>query len=307
MRAQIDDIRSRQEPVAYLWASEETIYGRFGYGMASWSLDVTIPKPSPFTSEVSARGQIELVDEDGAFAPASQIYERVRAIHPGMFSRTAEWWKIRRLADPESRRAGMGVLNRAVLRLDGEPAAYALYRVQQSLESGVSSGHVSVIEALGTTAEANREIWRFLLDIDWVSHVRAGQLAVDHPLFLLLARPRLAKIRMTDALWVRLVDVKAALDARTFREAPPVVIEVSDPFCPWNDGNYRITPSGVERTEDAADICLDAAALGSTYLGGFSFASLAAAARVVELRPGAAERADALFATAGAPWCPEIF
>lgn len=307
MRAQLDDIYTRREPVAYLWASEETIYGRFGYGMASWALDVTIPKPASFAVSLPGRGEIELLDEDGALAPCARIYDQVRLDHPGMFSRTRDWWTVRRLADPEARRAGMGVLNRAVLHLEGAPAAYALYRIQQSLESGVSSGHVSVIEAMGTTAEATREIWRFLLDIDWVATIKAGQLSLDHPLFFLLARPRLARIRMTDALWVRLVDVESALLARRFAHAEPVVIAVTDPFCPWNDGSYEVGSTGVARTDASPDLALGVDALGATYLGGVSFSALAAVARVHELRPGAIARADTLFSAARAPWCPEIF
>lgn len=307
MRTQLDDVHARREPVAYLWASEETIYGRFGYGLGSWALDVTIAKPAPLVSPLPLRGELQFLGEEEALEPFSRIHDHVRREHPGMFSRTENWWKSRRLADPEARRAGAGILNRILLRLDGKSEAYALYRLQQSLEAGITSGYITVIEAIGTTPEATREIWRFLLDIDWVAHVKAAILPLDHPLFLLLARPRMAKIRMTDALWVRLVDVQAALAARRFGAGEPVVFQVADSFCPWNEGSYRVGASGVERTGAPPDLSLDVTALGSAYLGGLSFSMLAHGGRVTELRAGAIARADVLFRAERAPWCPEIF
>jgi predicted acetyltransferase len=309
MRAQLDDVHRRGEPVAWLWASEETIYRRFGYGLASLFGDVEIPKAgNAFERRYEARGTVRMVTEEEALQPFSAVYERVRLEYPGMFSRTADWWKLRRLADSDrGRAAGGGVLNRVVLTVDGEPQGYALYRMNQSLEAGISSGSLNVIEAVGSTLEATRGIWRFLLDVDWIARVKASLLPVDHPLFFLLARPRLMRMRLADALWVRLVDVPAALAARTIAPGEPVVIEVADSFCPWNAGRYRVESGGVERTQASADLALEVNALGSVYLGGFSFRQLARAGVVQELRPEAASRADVLFPRDRAPWCAEIF
>jgi predicted acetyltransferase len=112
---------------------------------------------------------------------------------------------------------------------------------------------------------------------------------------------------LRDGLWLRLVDVGAALAARAYATADSVVIEVADEFCPWNRGRWRVKAGAVERTNDPADLSGDVAALGSVYLGGFTWAQLARALRVTELRPGAVARADALFRHDVAPWCPEIF
>jgi predicted acetyltransferase len=114
------------------------------------------------------------------------------------------------------------------------------------------------------------------------------------------------RFTVADALWVRLVDVEGALAERSYREGDPVVLEVRDAFCAWNDGRYRVG-AGVERTDDDPDLRLDVSALGSVYLGGFTFAELARAALVEEVESGAAARADVLFATDRLPWCPEIF
>jgi predicted acetyltransferase len=106
---------------------------------------------------------------------------------------------------------------------------------------------------------------------------------------------------------VRLVDVGAALSRRTYADAPGVVLDVRDPFCPWNEGRWRVTPDGVKRARAKPDVSLDVAALGSAYLGGFRFGDLVRAGFAAELADGAAARADALFARGRAPWCPEIF
>jgi len=115
------------------------------------------------------------------------------------------------------------------------------------------------------------------------------------------------RFQVTDALWVRLVDVPAALAARAIGPGEAVVLEVRDAFCPWNEGRYRVGDGGVKRTSAAPDLRLEVNSLGSAYLGGFSFAQLARAGRVEEVRQGAAGRADALFRWGRAPWCPEMF
>lgn len=308
MQTQLEDVHRRGEPVAYLWASEETIYGRYGYGLASFCGEIDLPKAaSAFARSFEPRGQARILSEEEALAPISEVYDRVRRDFPGMFARTEAWWRARRLADPESRRHGAGVLNRVVLYLDGRPEAYALYRVNQRFEAGNTAGHVDVVEAIGTSLQATREIWRLVLDVDWVDRVKAYQLPLDHPLFFLLARPRSMRFRVGDALWVRLVDLPGALAARRLGPGDPVVIEVEDPLCAWNTGRYEVGAGGVERTTRAAGIALGIDALGSVYLGGFSFAQLARAGRIEELRPGAVEQADALFRHDRLPWCPEIF
>jgi len=309
MRSHLDDAHARGEPMAYLWASEETIYGRFGYGMAAWSGEIVLPKAAvAFVRDTPLRGELRIVGESEALEPCASVYERVWRDHPGMFARTKEWWTTRRLADPPARRQGGGALNRMVLSVGGVPEAYALYRMHQSFDAGVTAGHVNVLEAVGATPAATREIWRAILDIDWVAEIKATHLPVDHPLFFMLARPRRLKLRLADSLWVRLVDVRAALAARSYREGEPVVLEVTDPFRPENDGRYAIDrEGGVERTSADADLAMDVSTLGSLYFGAFGAGMLARAGRLEERRAGASARADARFRWDRAPWCPEIF
>ena len=160
---------------------------------------------------------------------------------------------------------------------------------------------------IAPTADATRELWRWLLDFDWTSEFTADLLPLDHPLFLLLAEPRRMQFRLNDGVWVRLVDVPGALAARSYAAAPPVVLELLDTLLPENAGRWRVSVDGVERTRAQADLRLDVSQLGSVYLGGFDFAGLARASRIEELKRGAAARADELFRTAVEPWCAEIF
>ena len=168
-------------------------------------------------------------------------------------------------------------------------------------------GTVNVVEAIAPTPEATRELWRWLLDFDWTSRFEAGHLPVDHPLFLLLAEPRRMQFEVGDGIWVRLIDVQAALAARGYQGDSQVVIELTDVFLPENAGRWRLGARGAERTNAAAELALDVTGLGSVYLGGFSFADLLRASRATELVPGAVRRADELFVTNVQPWCAEVF
>ena len=113
--------------------------------------------------------------------------------------------------------------------------------------------------------------------------------------------------RVGDGLWLRIVDVGEALAARGYAADGAVVFEVVDSFCRWNEGRWRLEGGEAKRTDAAVDLRLDVAALGSAYLGGFTFAELVRGGRVGELREGAAAQADSMFRSDRAPWCPEIF
>jgi predicted acetyltransferase len=308
MRAQIADIHERGEPIAYLWASEDSLYGRFGYGVASFSGSIDLGRDRiAFAGDFEPAGRVRLLEGDEAVDPFYEIQRAAAARHPGMFVRTKEWWRNRRLADPEWAREGGGEQVRALLELDGRPAAYALYRLHFSAERGIPNGFTRVIEAIGDSPEGTREIWRYLLDIDWMARVRADLLPLDHELFLLLRDPRRLRFELRDGLWVRLVDVEAALNERSYQPGEPVVLEVEDELCPWNAGRWRVGPDGAERTDAEAELAMPVTSLGSTYLGGFRFGELARAGRVEELADGAIDRADGLFRADRYPWCPEIF
>jgi predicted acetyltransferase len=307
MRAQLDDVHERGEPIAALWASEETIYGRFGYGLASWSGEVSIPYDhAQFAQPFERRGRVRLVTADEAKTTFAPIWEELMAVRPGVFARTETWWETRILEDPRERRE-RGPKQFAVCELDGEPRAYAVYRYNAHFEEGVSAARLAVVEAIAADPDATAELWRFLLDIDWQERIESWLLPPDHPLFLLLAKPRRARYRRGDGLWIRVVDVETALGARSYGSDEPLTFEVADAFCPWNEGTWRLAGGTAARTDEAPMLRLDAEALGSIYLGGISFSELQQAGRVEVVEEGALARADRLFGWPLHPWCPEIF
>jgi predicted acetyltransferase len=301
-------VHERGEPIAALWASEETIYGRFGYGYAAFSGEVRIPKEYiQFRAPKDRTGMMRIVDRDEALQAFPALWESLARERPGMFSRSRDWWDLRTLDDPPERRNGGGPKRFVLLERDGAPAAYAIYRHQMDWEAGVTKGKISVVEAIGADPEAVAELWRYLLDIDWVATIETWLVPPDHPLFFILAQPRRMRYRLGDGLWVRLVDVGAALSGRTYPEDGEIVFEVLDSFCPWNEGRWQLAAGTAQRTDADAHLALDVQALGSAFLGGISFAQLAQGGHVEELAPGAIERADGIFRHGLHPWCPEIF
>jgi predicted acetyltransferase len=308
MRVQLDDVHERGEPLAALWASEETIYGRYGYGLASLSLELEIPRvQGAFRPGVEQVGQVRMVDATEAATLLPPVYDAVQLATPGMYERSATWWELRQLIDLPEFRFGGGPKIYAVLEADGEAVAYALYRLHASFGNLGPETKLQTQEVLGVTPAATASIWRYLLDVDWTQAVSARLLPVDHPLLLVLARLNLTRPTLSDGLWVRLVDVGAALSGRSYAGEGTIVLDVRDEFCEWNAGRWKIDGGEAARTDEDADLVLEVADLGSAYLGGFTFRELWRAGRVEELRDGALARADALVRTDVEPWCPEIF
>jgi predicted acetyltransferase len=308
MRAQLDDVHERGEPLAALWASEESIYGRFGYGLASFSGEIKLAHEyTAFAQPFEPEGTIRFLEPDEALEALPPVFERIRLQWPGMFSRNRLWWEHREIDDPEERRDGAGPKRWIAYERDGSLEGYAVYRHKPGWEQGSTIAELRVLEALGATPTALRDIWGYLLAIDWKATLTAWFLPPDHPLFLLLATPRRMRYRMGDALWVRLVDVGAALSGRRYSDDRTIVFEVTDDFCPWNEGRWKLEGGTAERTKSEPDLRLPVQSLASAYLGGVTFGSLARAGRVDELKDGALARADGLFRWDRLPWCPEIF
>jgi predicted acetyltransferase len=224
-----------------------------------------------------------------------------------MLARSRNWWELRILFEPPGGGNEGGPKRYVVLEKDGRPEGYAVYRHKMKWDEGVSNSELEVVEAVALDGRPTAELWRYLLDIDWAARTTASLMPVDHPLWWLLAAPRRMRPRIGDGLWLRLVDVGEALSAREYAGDGAVVFDVIDEFCPWNAGRWRLARGRAKRTTSAPQLRLDVSELGSAYLGGFTFSELVLGGRVEELRRGAAARADAMFASERAPWCPEIF
>jgi predicted acetyltransferase len=254
-------------------------------------------------------GTLRLIDADEALRALPRLYDRVRRRSPGFISRSRDWWEVRRLSDRPENRRGAGPLVIALYQRGGTPAGYALYRIaQEGATFAEWKKTVRVVEVQGVDEGARRDIWRFLLEVDWTDVVRAEQLPMDDPLLLLVDRVNELGLRMYDGLWVRAIDVGAALEARGADGDGRATVEVTDdPQFPDNVGTWTVEPDRVRRSSRRPDVRTDVQGLGSVMLGGFTFAQLARAGRAKEGTRGGLARADALFRVERAPSCPEIF
>ncbi|MGW4800618.1 GNAT family N-acetyltransferase [Nonomuraea sp. NPDC004297] len=302
MRKQLTDLHeSGGEPITALNAAEATIYGRFGYGVASHVAEIQADKKllalRPGTD--LGDGTIRLLDRRQARPLLEKVYDTARLAGVGWVDRTDRFWEAR-LADGERARDGGTALRFAVhFEPGGEVTGYALYRSKPRL--------AQVIEVAATTRQSYAALWRYLIDLDAHAGLSYDG-AVDDPLKHLLTDPRAARTTVIDNLWVRLVDVDRALTARRYSAPLELVLEVQDTFCPWNAGRYRLRADGdsvtCERTRTRPDLRLTSAELGAAYLGGTTLAALAAAGRVEELRPGALATASLAFRGERAPFHP---
>jgi predicted acetyltransferase len=313
LQRHFDDVQERGEPVSILTASESLIYGRFGYGLASSAAQLVIDRRhAAFASSVATPGRVRMVAGDEAARLLPEVFERVRRAHPGQVSRSRAWWELR-LRDPEWTRHGRGpridvVYEPAAGRVDG----YATYRLTERWTDGLPDSAAQVAELMAATPEAAASLWRFCLDLDLTTTVELHNRPVDEPLRWCLADPRrLRTTRMSDFLWLRILDLPGALAARRYATGGQLVLEVADPLLAQNEGRFRLDggPAGADcaRTRFEPDVVLDVAALGALYLGGVRFSTLGRAGRIHEARPGALARADAMFSSDPAPWCSTDF
>ena len=309
MDRQLDDIAARGEPLAILTASESLIYGRFGYGLAAsisnWTLETD---HAALLRAPAAGGSLRMVEAVEAPRVVPPIYDRVRLRHPGAVSKPRHWEQVS-FKDRESDRGGASARFHVVHDPDGGggPDGYAAYRLRRDWPEGLAGFELVVEDLLAVDDEVEAALWRFVLDVDLVRTVSAKGRPVDEPLRWRLVDPRRLVGRLNDHLWLRVVDVAAALGARRYASDGKLVLELTDPFRPANDGRWVVEggPDGAVagRTSADADLALSVADLGALYLGGVSATTLARAGRVEERRGGALGRADSFLASQPAPWC----
>ncbi|MUL43109.1 GNAT family N-acetyltransferase [Streptomonospora sp. PA3] len=314
MRRQLADIRERGEDVAALFASEGGIYGRFGYGPAAYATDFRVR-----TREIGLRPdaprdpalRLRLADAGEARKDMAVVHQAAAAQRVGEFQRSSAWWNTV-LRDEPAERGGYGPLMCAVAEDDAGPLGYALYRTRQHWdEHGATESSLWVKELYSTAPAAYTLLWEHVITRDLVCHLSHDMAPPDDPLFTLLADPYRVSKGQVDNLWVRLVDLPAALEKRSFAAPVDVVLEVSDHYCPWNAGRWRLSAdTSAARcvpTDGAPDIVLDVSHLGAAYLGGTGLGGYLAAGLVSEAAPGAVQRLDTALHRSDRPHCGKIF
>ncbi|MGW4053847.1 GNAT family N-acetyltransferase [Streptomyces sp. NPDC004779] len=312
MRRQLDDVRALGEPLAVLTASEPVIYGRFGYGAASWSQRAVIDTARvrldvPAGADAVALRAVPAADSSAA---TEAVYARMVPRRPGMVARAPGWERLP-LLDPPGARNGASPKQCVLAERDGEVVGYAYYTIKPEWSWAGADGSVNAQEVMALDGAAEAALWRFLCSVDLTAKVRVDSSPVDAAWQHLVSDVRRCEPVVREALFVRPVEVGAALEARTYRAPVDVVFEVEDVFCPWNAGRWRLSGDAkgavCSRTSEAADLALSVRELGAAYLGGTSLAALAGAGRVTELREGALAEASLAFGSEVAPWLPHGF
>jgi predicted acetyltransferase len=308
-----DETEGRGELVSALGASESVIYGRFGYGLATSFADYEIdPRRGQFSRPPVTRGRLRLLEPEETAKIVPPLYDRYRRGQPGELSRPQVWWDTY-ARDPEWMRQGASRHYDVVHESDpGRVDGWVSYRVESRWPDGLAANVIKVRMLVGLGPEAEAALWRYILELDLAGTVRLMDRPVDDPVRWRLADPR--RLRVTevgDQLWVRLLDLPGALAARRYAVEGTLVLEVTDPLRPRNQGRFRLEggPEGAvcEPTRAEPDLALDIADVGAAYLGGVSLVSMARAERVAELNPGALLMADRMFAASPPPICTTHF
>ena len=321
MRRQLADVRDRGEPLAILWASEAVIYGRYGYGRASWHLDFTLRRGEGGLAVgrgAPAGGglRLRIAEPEAALPELAKVYDAVLASRPGMFGRNDAWWRSA-IFDPAEHRHGASPL-RCLLAEDASgPRGYALYAGVDTWTGFLPENVLTVHELMAADPAASAALCTDLLSRDLTTEFRLPRRPVDDPLLYQLADPRRTRPKLNDNLWVRIVDLPRALAGRRYSCPIDVVLEVRDETLPANAGRWRLSttttaPGGglaasCVPASSTADLALDVTQLGAAYLGGTRLGALAGSGLVAELRPGATRQLSAALTWDPAPWCPMVF
>ncbi|GAA2530633.1 GNAT family N-acetyltransferase [Pilimelia columellifera] len=303
------------EPFAVLWASEGRIYPRFGYGPAASRLNLRIDTretdlQTSWRRPGERHGRLRMVTPPDALAELRRVFDVVQPTRPGWSTRSPQMWNYL-LTDSESSRDGATERRAALVEGPGGPTGFALWRTKEGWDDDSPAAEVRIDSVIAVDPASYAELWRFLLGIDLARVASFAMAAEDEPLRLMVAEPARLRARVGEALWVRLVDVGAALAARRYAVDVDVVIEVEDELLPANAGRWRLRGgpdgAGCDRTGAPADVVCDIRTLGAAFLGGPTLARLADAGQGGSSDAGALTRASLAFAGTRAPSACEIF
>ena len=309
MRRIVDDLRER-EPVSMLWAAEGGIYGRFGYGMATRAANLKLGRQhTAFRPGHRSSGTMRLVPRTEAMKAIPPLYDRVAAVQPGFVGQTDAWTDYR-FSIHDFLEDGFGKEYFYAIHVGPEGRdGYVVYRTKADW-SGEEGHKLRVEELVATNPGAYADLWRYVFDVDLMETTLAPDRFPQEPLLHLLADVNPLKLELLDGLWVRLIRLGEALQARRYASEGRLVLEVDDGFCPWNAGRHELVvgPEGAacRPTDAQPELSITAEELGSVYLGGVSFRELARAGRL-QAPPDVLARADAMFGWDPPPWCPLVF
>ena len=305
MRSQLQDMYEREEALSVLRASESIIYGRFGYGMATFEENWVIDRnETQFHDDLDHRTKIELVERDFARSQIPKVYDAASKNRYGMLVRKDIDWDKQLYGRRDLPTFGLPE-REMMYALYGENGAVDGYMMYQAHPN---EQWVRVYELMANNIESYSGLWRFAFDLDLIRTVEAFNRPVDEPLLWMLQNPRMLNRTPFDATWLRLVNVKKALTQRTYFNEGDLNLEIIDTTCQWNQGTLKLSggPDGSSCSDNTAnpDLVLTSKDLASAYLGFTSFKVLSDAGRVEEKTSGALHIADSMFLSGRKPWGP---
>ncbi|WP_035792286.1 GNAT family N-acetyltransferase [Kitasatospora mediocidica] len=309
MRHQLAELRARGEFFSVLLASEALIYRRFGYGPATYTQRLTVPRHraalavprARAAADAPATGSVELLRRADCGEILEEVYDRYRRAQPGALARPHRWWASGAGHPPISSEPRYVAVHRDA---DGVPDGYASYSLDEH-------DTLTVDETIATDDTASTALARFVLGHDLVAQIVFRHVPPDHPLRWQLLDFNAGQLsNSTDWLWVRLLDIPRALTARGWFTDGELVLDVDDPFL-GEHGRYLLTvrdgKADCVPTDREPDLSLDVSDLGSIYLGGTTPSTLVRAGHIQAHRPDAAALADALFRAERTPHCLHWF
>ncbi|MGY0492724.1 GNAT family N-acetyltransferase [Streptomyces sp. WG-D5] len=316
MAADLTEAKERGDVAATLIAAEYPIYGRFGFGCATtattWEIDVPRAGLDTRWSGPEGGGRVDFADAAEVRKVGPELHEKLRGRTAGFVSRGEQWWQHSTGLWPTPEDPWTEPFHAVYRNARGEVEGLAVYTVEPRFNDNVQPACTAkVADLFGLTPAAERALWHFVCSVDWVTVVESGHRAPDDLLPDLLPDPRAARVvRQADSLWVRILDVVRALEARSYDTSGEVVLEVTD-AAGFADGRFKLTaaPGGAVCAPSAASphLTVDVRELGVLWLGDVSAVRLAALGRLFEHEPGAAAAFGTLMGTARRPWCPDLF
>lgn len=306
---QLRNLTASGTAFAALWASQAGLYTRYGFGLAVPCLDMVVPSQTSFVDPSIGRDVLlEYCSIDDALKIGSLQYEV--SSRPGRLVMDAAEWQKRR-GSLVSAASGNVKAVRAV-DAGGGSSGVVIYSVEAAWVAGEPRGRIEIHDMLAADGAAYAAMWRFLLGQDWVSEIHVDNRPLDEPLLALAANPRSLRTQYRDALFLRILDVGRALEARTYVHDLECVLQVRDPLLGDNDGIWVLTVKEgvavcVRDSSVSPKVELPIDALSAAFLGGITFSSLAGAGRLRVHDDSALQALDSAFWTPLAPHCPFVF
>ncbi|HEX6151472.1 GNAT family N-acetyltransferase [Nocardioides sp.] len=297
LRHHVEQTHREGVALSGLHASEGAIYGRHGWGVATQAFSISLGRGTELKApglDDEAKGlttRFASVTDDGIAERLLACETRVATQVAGQVVGDLTYYAgiVRHQRQPSSLR-DKEPMRFLFAQRDGVDVGITAFRREHKWEQGSPAGKLEVFALIGAPA-TRLALLRRLVDFDLIGTISVPQIGVDDPVWHWLGPRTASDIQTHDNLWLRIIDLPAALPLRSYAEDCDVVVDVTDPAAPWQAGRWRIVTRGGEgsatRTDAEADLEIPVAVLGSAYLGGINLLAQQHAGVLAERRPGA--------------------